>query len=524
MSTRSSVSQEIVRLGGSELLTLLKTGQLSACEVVESHIQRIEEVNPQINAVVVPLFEQARRDAERLDTAYARGEELGPLHGIPVTVKESIEMAGTPSTLGLTERISHRASHDAVQVARLKQAGAIVVGKTNVSLLLRAYETDNPVYGRTNNPWNLDRAPGGSSGGEAAIVATGGSVLGLGSDFGGSIRLPAHACGVHALRPTSGRLTMAGHARVQSGQSVMISQPAPISKSVSDLTLALRVLAAPGQEFLDSSIAPVPLGDPAQVKKLRVAFYTDNGILKPAPAIRRAVLEAAAALAGEGAEVEEWRPPDLLEAWEIQLRLTCADGLAGNRRALRKSKGAKVRFVSMPGVVRSAASLLAELIGQKRLAASMRFKHRASIEQYFRLLGRKRDYAAKFLQALNQGRFDVILCPPDALPALKHGSSYYLSGCSISYPGLYTLLGMPAGVVAATRVRCGEESDRVVAHDLVERAARHVEKDSSGLPVGVQVIGRHWREDAVLATMGLLEAFFRRQPQYPEWPEVVAPD
>jgi len=422
MGTRSYISQQIIRLAGSELLTLLKTGRVSACEVVHSYIQGIEEVNPQLNAVIVPLFEQARTDAERLDSAYARGEEVGPLHGIPVTVKESIEVAGTPSTLGLTERISQRASRDAVQVQRLKQAGAVVLGKTNVSLLLRACETDNPVYGRTNNPWNLDRAPGGSSGGEAAIVAAGGSVLGLGSDLGGSIRLPAHACGVHALRPTAGRLTMTGHARIQSGQGAMISQPAPISKSVSDLTLALRVLAAPGQELLDSSIAPVPLGDPAQVKKLKVAFYTDNGIVKPAPAIRRAVVEAAAALAGDGAEVEEWHPPDLLEAWEIQLRLMCADGLAGQRRALRKSKGAKVKFAAMSGIVRSAATLVAELVEQKKLAASMRFKHRASLEQYFLLLGRRRDYAAKFLQALNRGGFDLILCLPTHCLLLKTGA------------------------------------------------------------------------------------------------------
>lgn len=181
-------SQEINRLAGSELVGLLKAGELSVRQVVESHLQRIEEVNPRLNAVVVPLFEQARKEADRLDSAYAHHEKLGPLHGIPITVKESIEIAGTPSTLGLTNRISHRATTDAFQVTRLKQAGAVILGKTNVSLLLKAYEADNPVYGRTNNPWNLDRAPGGSSGGEAAIVAAGGSVFGLGSDLGGRDR------------------------------------------------------------------------------------------------------------------------------------------------------------------------------------------------------------------------------------------------------------------------------------------------------------------------------------------------
>jgi fatty acid amide hydrolase len=518
LGTTRSV-HEITRLSGHEIVALLKAGQLSAREVVEAFICRIEKVNPKLNALVVPLFEQARRDAVKLDAAYARGEELGPLHGIPITVKESIEVAGTPSTLGLTERVSHRAAADAIQVTRLKQAGAVLLGKTNVSLLLKAYETDNPVYGRTNNPWNLDRAPGGSTGGEASIIAAGGSALGLGSDFGGSIRLPVHACGVHGLRPTAGRLTMLGHARVQSsGLGAMASQPGPISRSVTDLHLAMRVLAAPGQEMFDTSIPPVALPDLADISKLRVAFYTDNGLLRPAPALRRAVREAAAALQACGAEVEEWRPPDPSEAWEIQLRLTCADGLESYRRALRKSKGAKVRLAAMPAVVRSVMTLAAELAGQKRLAASMRHKHRVSLGELSELLLRKRDYAARFLEALNSRKFDAILCPPDALPALKHGSSFYVSGLSISYPGLYTLLGMPAGVVAATRVRADEESDRPKSRDLIERAACNVEAGSAGLPVGVQVVARHWRENVVLAIMAVLEDHFRRQPDYPHWP------
>lgn len=521
MTGTTGTADEIVRLSGHEIVELLKVGQLSVREVVEAYIQRIGEVNQKLNALVFPMFEQARKDATSLDSARAQGEELGPLHGIPITVKESIEVAGTPSTLGLTERVSHRAAANAVQVTRLKQAGAVLLGKTNVSLLLRAYETDNPVYGRTNNPWNLDRAPGGSTGGEASIIAAGGSALGLGSDFGGSIRLPVHACGVHGLRPTSGRLTMLGHARVQSsGLGAMTSQPGPIARSVADLGLAMRVLAAPGQEMFDTSIPPVILRDVEDIRKLKVAFYTDNGLLRPAPALRRAVREAATALQACGAEVEEWLPPDPSEAWEIQLRLTCADGLASYRRALQRSKGAKVRLAAMPAVVRSAMTLAAELAGQNRLAASMRYKHRVSIEELSQLFEWKRQYAAKFLAALNAKQFDAILCPPDALPALKHGSSFYLSGCSISYPGLYSLLGMPAGVVAATRVRADEESDRPKSRDLIERAASHVETGSTGLPVGVQVVARHWREDVTLAVMAALEDHFRRQPDYPAWPPI----
>jgi fatty acid amide hydrolase len=275
--------------------------------------------------------------------------------------------------------------------------------------------------------------------------------------------------------------------------------------------------------MFDDSIPPVAWRDPAGVKKLKVAFYTDNGILTPAPVLRRAVREAAVALREGGAEVEEWLPPDLSEAWEIQLRLTCADGLASHRRALRKSRGGKVRLAAMPAMVRSALGLLCQVAGQKRLATSIRSKHRLSMEEYFQIVEQRRQYCTRFLATLDARGCDAILCPPDALPALLHGSSFYVSGCSISYPGLYSLLGMPVGVVAATRVRAGEESDRPPGGDLVERAARRIETGSAGLPVGVQVAARPWREDVVLAVMAQLEDHFRRQPDFPAWPPVLTP-
>lgn len=511
-----SCPAEIVQLSGQNVVKLLKAGELSASEVLESYIERIGEINPPINALVVPLFDEARKVAASLDAAYLKEEPLGPLHGLPVSIKESIEVAGTASTLGLTARAGHRAAADAPQVAALKQAGAVVVGKTNVALLLRAYETNNPVYGRTNNPWNSDRAPGGSSGGEAALVAAGGSVFGLGSDLAGSIRLPAHACGVHGLRPTAGRLTMLGHARIHpGGLSAITSQAGPISRSVADLRLAMSVLTGPGCEAGDPDIPPVPWHDSVELSRLRVGYFTDNGILTPAPAIQRAVRDAARGLQQMGLDVIEWRPPDPTEAWEIQLRLMCADGLAHYRHALRDSKGGKVRLAAMPESVRSLASVVALVAGQKKLAATLRYKHRSSLAEYAALLGRRREYALRFRRTLDASRVDVILGPPDALPALKHGSSPTVSACSISYPGLYSLLGMPCGVVAATRVRAGEETERFGGREFFERASRRIESGSAGLPVGVQVAARHWREDVVLAIMSALEDHFRQQPDYP---------
>jgi len=174
---------DLTTLTASELAERIRAGDLSSQEVVEAHIRRIDAVNPRLNAVVVPLFDQARAQAKAADAARAQGQPLGPLHGVPVTIKEQY------------------------LVKRWRAAGAIILGKTNIAQLLRYYEADNPVYGRSNNPWNLDRTPGGSSGGEAAIIAAGGSPLGLGGDFGGSLRVPAHFCGLTTLKPTTALLS-----------------------------------------------------------------------------------------------------------------------------------------------------------------------------------------------------------------------------------------------------------------------------------------------------------------------------
>jgi fatty acid amide hydrolase len=228
------------------ILRRVATGAVSAAEVVNAYIGRIEDINPRLNALVVPLFDSARAAAAAVDTARARGRILGPLAGLPFTVKESFDVAGAPTTLGLQPRLQHRAAADAFYVARMRQAGAILLGKTN--------ENQNPVYGRTRNPWNPDRAPGGSSGGEAALIAAGGSVLGLGSDMGGSIRLPAHACGVHGIKPTSGRLTMAGLAVLYTGQEAILAQPGPLARNVADLELAMQFLSADDRATLQPGL------------------------------------------------------------------------------------------------------------------------------------------------------------------------------------------------------------------------------------------------------------------------------
>jgi fatty acid amide hydrolase len=522
----TDTAAEITSLDATEMARQIASGALSSREVIEAHIRRIEAVNPRLNALVVPLFEQARKDAVAADAAVARGESLGPLHGVPITIKESFDVKNTPTTMGLSALLNKRATSDGPTVARLRAAGAIILGKTNVPQMVLYNEADNPVYGRTNNPWNTGRAPGGSSGGCAALIAANGSPLSLGSDIGGSVRLPASACGIHAFKPTSGRLTMLGHAPIFVGQEAILAQPGPLARSVSDLSLALKVLAAPGQESFDTSVPPVPLREPKPelLAGLRVAMFTDNGFFNAAPAPRRAVREAADALRLRGVTVEEWRPPDVSEAWRIYLGLIFGDGMAGVRRMLRGSKlDWRIRGIVLGGAPRSFYNLGAwpwALLGQKRIADDLRSLGSISTKAYWRLVGRRTRYRNAFTGALDAGRYDAIICPTDALPALRHGGSFLLSS-AMSYTSLFNLLGLPAGVVAATRVRDDEESDRAPSLDLVERAARKVERESAGLPVGVQIASRHWREDIALSIMFSLEEHFKAQPDYPVGKAIV---
>jgi fatty acid amide hydrolase len=499
-------------LSATELARSVAAGRLTARAVVEAHIARIEAVNPALNAVVVKRYDEARAEADRADAAVRAGEPLGPLHGVPITLKEQFTAAGMPATLGVAPAADD--DHDGPLVARLRAAGGIVLGKTNVPQLLIYNETDNPVYGRTNNPADPERSPGGSSGGEAAIIAAHGSPLGLGSDIGGSLRAPAHACGICALKPTSGRLTNedARAAGFAPGQTAVVSQPGPMARTVADLALAMRVLAATGQERFDPEIAPVPWREPGEidVSALRIAYYEDDGYFPASPAVRRAVREAVAALAARGAHVEPFAPPNVAESLRTFFGILAADGAAGAKRRLGKHAADKrvkglLQLVAIPRAVRPFAVALARALGQRRLAREIAQIKPSSVDAYWSLIAERDGYRRAFAAELERRRIDAIVCPPHALPALTHGGAYYLTTAA-SYSMLYNVLGMPAGVVPWTRVRPGEDAPRGVTRDVVERAAAAVQRGSAGLPVGVQVAARHWREDVVLAVMGALES------------------
>lgn len=518
-------NETLTSLSATELAAMIARRAVSSVEAVEAHIERIERVNPKLNAVVVKRYEAALAEARQADERLARGEPVGPLHGVPITIKETLDLVDTPSTFGLQSRASIPATQDDVYVERIRKAGAIILGKTNVAQLLLYIESDNPVYGRTNNPWNLDRSPGGSSGGQAAIIAAGGSPLGLGTDIGGSIRAPSTFSGIAGLKPTAGRTPDAGLYSVHIGERAIVSQVGVLARKVADVALGIEILNGGRNPDVEP---PMPLGDPATVdiSRLRVACYTDDGTFQVAPAVRRAVLEAADILKDRGAQVTAWSPPNVGHAVDLFYGLLTADGGRSVNHTLGRDKrdpriATIALFAQRSRLTLSIIGSLLKGVGQPSLAGLLRnFGHRDTLH-YWQLVEEQMAYQQQFMHALDHddgGPFDLILCPACALPAFTHGSSRDL-GLAGGYTALYNVLGYPTGIVPLTRVRSEEEVGRTTtSRDMVEKAARKVELGSAGLPVGVQVVARPWREHVALAAMYAIEQAASVRPDYPTTP------
>jgi len=293
--------------------------ELSSLEVVRAHLDHIHTVNPRLNAVVFATAESAVKEARAADRRNKPKSVLGPLHGVPFTAKDIFNTAGLPTTAGLRMPRSRIPDHDATVVARMRRAGAILIAKTNCPPGGSDEDGWTPARGGTRNPYDINRSPGVTSSGEAAIIAAGGSPLGLGSDSGGSLRLPAHYCGIASLKPTAGLIPVTGGYGLVGGVTDPRSQVGPMARYVSDLRIALRVLAGP--DGIDSGVVPVRAWRSPKLDGMRVAWYADDGMAKATPPVAAAVKAAARALAQAGCSVTEERPPSLADAYQVTLAL-----------------------------------------------------------------------------------------------------------------------------------------------------------------------------------------------------------
>jgi len=511
----------LTRLSATQLAALIAGGDASAVEVVQAHIERIAQVNPTINAVVVARFEQALREAAAADARRARGDPLAPLHGVPITIKECLDLVGTPATFGMPSRRNDYPQANDLYVQRLLDAGAVVVGKTNVPQALIYNESSNALYGRTNNPWDIARTPGGSSGGEGAIIAAGGSPLGLGTDIGGSLRLPAAFCGIVSLKPTTLRTHDYSRFSEQSFEfGPIASVVGPMARDVADLALTMRLIGTLSHPRLPS---PQPLGDPnaVDVSRLRVGFFTHDGLMQPSPAVARAVHEAAAILRAAGAQVTEWMPPDLHRATGLYIRLLTANGASLFRAALARDK-AEPQIAALYWLAQRSRRTVQRIRCALVLLRQMKFAEQlgnvgfsAEDAQHFSAEadGYRQAFAAAMARA-DGGPLDVVLSPACFSPAWPHGASRELITGG-AYCIVYNLLGYPAGVVPVTRVRPGEAIARLRSLDVVDMAARRVDIGSAGLPVGVQVAARPWQEHVALAVMQVIQDEVRKREDYP---------
>ena len=455
---------DVLALSGTEQARLIRNGEVSSTELVEAHLERIEQVNPCLNAVVEVLVKSAQKTAESVDRQLAQGAKLGPLAGVPFSIKDSIEVAGTVCTAGtLGLKSAPPSTRDATLVARLRAAGAIPIARTNLPDLLFAFESDNLIYGRTNNPYDLSRTCGGSSGGEAALIAACGSPFGLGSDAAGSVRLPAHFCGIAGIKPTSGRLPRTGHVPPVGGWIETLWQIGPMARRVEDLCALMPLLAYP--DGLDRTVIAMPNGHPEAVRiaDLRIAFFTDNGIVPADPETITVVQRAAAALANEVRTMDERRPPGIEESYEHEMRLIGPDGGDGLRA-----------FLEHVGSTRTHPLLEGWLAKLEPYRTTV-----TGFTQYWADLDQFRARMLAFL-----GDYDAILSPVCAHAALPHGTSIdegIFHG--FSYTMTHNLTGWPAAVV-----RCGQTA--------------------SGLPIGVQIAAHPWREDVALRIASRLEELF----------------
>jgi fatty acid amide hydrolase len=498
--------------------------EVSSAEVVEAHIARIRVVNPHINAIVVERFDAALRDAREADAALARGRNYGPLHGVPVTVKECFDIIGAPTTFGTTSRKFHSAKDNDPYVKRLVEVGAIVIGKTNVPQAMIYNETNNAVYGRTNNPWNPKRTPGGSSGGEAAIIAAGGSPIGLGSDVAGSLRYPASHCGIASFKPTSPRMLDDIYSSLPAMQRLpLVSVVGPMAREVDDLAMLMLLLEGVPNRLLPD---PEPLGDytAVDVSTLRVGYFDTDGFFAPAPVMKRAVNDAVESLHAAGATCTPWFPPVL---WPMHEAFS---------RMLAYNKGAVVRDIVGSDRLQIQLALMMFLAGRTRaqlqsLQHTLELVGQHTLARQLNILGfteadlphladTRRDLVNRITTSLDSadgGPFDVIICPATSLPAWRHNDSAWLVAGG-AYASVWNMMGYPAGVVPATMVRADEEVGRAPSRDIVERIARKIEQGSTGLPVGVQVVARPWQDHVALAAMKIIQDAAREREGYPATP------
>jgi amidase len=472
---------DLVFTPAHQLAQMIRDRAVSAVEVLDTCLDRIVKYNPQLNAICTLDEKRARQRAREADEALARGESWGILHGVPITIKDAFETAGLPTTAGYKLLKDYVPKTDATIVARLRGAGAIVMGKTNMAKLTGDYQSKSDLFPQVNNPWNLEYTPGGSSGGTAAAIAAGLSPLDIGSDIAGSIRQPCHFCGVYGLKPTDRRVSTAGHIPEVPGMSRCIRQmlvAGPIARSIEDLQMCFSLIA--GADLRSPDIPPVPLDSPSRknLQNLKIAWIDELNLYPVARSIKSAMQAVAQKLSNAGTQIERWVPKyDFELAWRVYYTVATYNliySLPLDFSYVRESLAFLFREATQGD------RALRNLSNVPKIGLSTFLN--PSLKGYYAALTERDRFIAQMDAELEL--WDALICPVAMTPAFKHclqGEAVVVDGRKIPYQmasGAYTkpfsLTGHPVVVIPV-----GYTAD--------------------GLPIGMQIVGKRWREMELLA-------------------------
>ncbi|MEM8722498.1 MAG: amidase [Cyanobacteria bacterium P01_G01_bin.39] len=464
-----------------QLAQMIRDQTVSTQEVLKAYLVQIKKHNPRVNAIATLDESRAKKRAIEADEAIAKGEIWGQLHGVPITIKDTFETSGLLTTAGYKPLKNYIPAQDATVVARLRQAGAIIIGKTNPAEMASDFQSSNDLFGRVNNPWNLNCTPGGSSGGSAAAISAGFSALDLGNDVSGSTRQPAHFCGVFALKPTEGRLPTTGHIPEAPGMPKCIRQLMTVgsfARSIEDLRLCLSLTV--GADPRQPDIPPVPIGTPTfkPLQNLRIAWMDGWDEIPVASDIKAAIAMVANQLTQIGADVKYWKslPFELKEAFQVCNQLTALNFIYSQPADFDTAKEA------IPVMFREATQGEKELRNLSNLSHFLPSLLNPTLKKYFETLT-KRDYLTwQMDEALKS--WDVWLCPVAMTTSFTHcpkGAAIEIEGRKVPYflaNGAYTMLFNLTG------------------HPVVVIPIGQTE---NGLPIGMQIVGKRWQEIELLA-------------------------
>nr|XP_013798991.1 PREDICTED: fatty-acid amide hydrolase 1-like [Apteryx mantelli mantelli] len=505
----------ILSLPLPELSRKLRDGSLPPEQVFYAYVGKALQVTRETNCITDYL-----QESETQLQQAARPRQLGLLYGVPISIKDSINCQGYDSTIGFVSNINNPAAEDSVLVQVLKRQGAVPFVKTNVPQSLVSYDCENLIFGQTFNPLLYTRTPGGSSGGEGALIAAGGSILGFGTDLGGSLRLPAAFCGICALKPTGNRLSKKGVISGILGQKSVVAAVGPMAKDVESLALSMRALLCEDMFSLDSTVPPLPFKEEvySSTQPLRIGYYETDFFTMPSPAMRRAVQETKQLLEDAGHTLVPFKLDNInYFIFNLCVRGLFADGGTSFFRKFegeldKSSAGLLLRLSKIPDWLKTLLSWITKPF-MPRLSSVVRSMRANTVEDLWSLHYEIEESCHKFIAQWKKLNLDVMLCPMLG-PALPVGYPGKLS-VAVSYTILYNCLDFPAGVVPVTTVTTKDEEElkgyKGHFQDWWDRILAKGFRGSVGLPVAVQCVALPWQEELCLRLMREVEKLTREK-------------